>query len=804
MYRDRFVATRCVNHEEDNYSKFEGRIHVVNLADINGKSEEFDGKDWLEEKVRQKQPVGWDLEWQPDRSKDSDNPIALMQFADDKTALLLRTHKTRQWLPSIVIRALLSDTCTKISVGWDGPDKQKMNSTFDFEPQGILDLAHLSPQKGLQERGLKGLAQHFGWKMRKDSRCARSNWAAHSLTEEQIAYAAEDAYFTYLVHEKLNELPDQDVETPEVSNMGQLALQPGWKEQGIERKHDGLYCKVCTKGPMNTPSVVAKHLDSGIHKKKYNSKQGLDESGNAPALTEEQEQNGIIAGDNMNGVKAGEFKCTTCDVTLGCLANVDSHIRSKKHQKLFAPVPEPPKEAKGPAKEPFEDDLWNLPDYVSVIGDKLRCTLCESLAPAVKSMYNHLGGNNHAKRSRANNKDEIIFVITKEVCQLQYLATGRPVVRTGFKQPSAKDIEAKQAAEAAAAAAAEAEAPLPEGWQMHKDPKTGELFYWHQATRSSQWDRPGAAPVPEKQHAADAESKVQREELAKSSVETGAPVNGILAESGYGGACSSTAEPQGASKAEFLPAGWSEHVTNDGMKFYYNSFTQESQWKRPKPEDLQDASDDWEEHYTEDGKKNFYYNIRTKESSWTLPQRDGNWSSADNTCHARVSGSSAETKQQDDQHPAAQTQASSCTTEQQQHQQQQHRQLQQQLQLQHQQLQQRHGQQQGQGCSTLPPGWREVVDTASGKTYYFDNETQVASWKPPKPYVHEPWIRQVNGRGAYWELPSTAEKAGVSFFEDDTGWQRIEDRHGRIYWSSRIYKLRFFEVDPAEDAKKDK
>ena len=30
------------------------------------------------------------------------------------------------------------------------------------------------------------------------------------------------------------------------------ALRDGWKEQGIIRRHDGLYCNLCSKGPMNT------------------------------------------------------------------------------------------------------------------------------------------------------------------------------------------------------------------------------------------------------------------------------------------------------------------------------------------------------------------------------------------------------------------------------------------------------------------------------------------------------------------------------------------------------------------------
>lgn len=81
-------------------------------------------------------------------------------------------------------QVLASETCPKICVGWDGADKKKMKTSFELEPAGLVDLATLAQQKGLKERGLKALAEHFEYKMKKETRVARSNWANEQLNQE--------------------------------------------------------------------------------------------------------------------------------------------------------------------------------------------------------------------------------------------------------------------------------------------------------------------------------------------------------------------------------------------------------------------------------------------------------------------------------------------------------------------------------------------------------------------------------------------------------------------------------------------
>mmetsp|Transcript_56262 Transcript_56262/g.147946 ORF Transcript_56262/g.147946 Transcript_56262/m.147946 type:complete len:583 (-) Transcript_56262:70-1818(-) len=498
------------------YDEFVGKVIVVDLAEINGQTEDFEGRAWLEARVRDKLPVGWDLEWQPDRTKDSDNPIALMQFADETTALLVRTHRTKNWLPLSIMRALMSEGFKKVGVGWDGPDKQKMQGTFNFQPVGIEDLSEIAKQKGLQQQGLKSLSDHFGYRMRKDSRVARSNWACDQLTQEQIRYAAEDAYFSYLLYDKVRKLPDPVVTNDEGwagVNAGVLEIQPGWEEQGIVRRHDGLYCSMCSQGPMCVPLSVMSHMNGQKHRKKWDTARGIPEG--APVeLSDEYQMHGIVTGDGINELKIGDFKCTICDAgPFNNLDTVDVHLKSKKHAKNVAPPPEPVVPDTTP-KDPFASFVWNLPDYVHIAETELLCTLCGSKASAGLQMQMHLGGDKHAKRCRAAGKDELIFVKERE--RLEVMTSGRPVVRKDHRVPKADKAAAAGASSASSArpAAREEVDPLtgsgdpwarpgpgiaggddqqrlPPGWQAVPFPdEPGKEYYADIETQASQWERP--------------------------------------------------------------------------------------------------------------------------------------------------------------------------------------------------------------------------------------------------------------------------------------------------------------------------
>jgi len=752
------------DEDEDEYSSFDGKVIVVELSRIDGETEDFEGRAWLESKVKNCCSIGWDLEWQPDRNKDQDNPVALMQFADETTCLLIRTHLTKNWLPASVLRCLLSDTCKKVGVGWDGPDKLKMYNTFNFTPAGIVDLALKAKAKRIPEQGLKSLTRHFGMNMKKDSKIARSNWAAPELSPDQIRYAAEDAYFSFLLLEKIEAvaepLPDEEKAGFDQCNQGILELKPGWEEQGVMRKHDGLWCTWCEKGPMTVPMILEKHLEGKQHRRKVEEKRGIFGVGVGPTLPEEYADQGIVLGDDINGVKAGVFKCMLCDAgPLNSMTHIESHCNSKKHQKAI----NAPTVVDGDIvqKDPFAAMMWNLPDYVKVQdGNTLVCTLCPAKATAVLPMCLHLGGDKHARRCRNTVQDEIIYI--KEKSRLESMSSGLPVVRTGYTMPKNATDEntsasQKLAKKAQATAKLEGEGqavpesalqPLPEGWEEHTDTLTGSKYFYDTRTGVSQWERPGA------------ETKVRVTAEARAGSAAKAEVSEVPK-------VSTTVN----TNLKPLPEGWVEHIDEaSGSKYYYDSRTGVSQWERPgvepkvrvapestkgpdaKPDvtevpdanvntNLKPLPEGWQEHIDAGSHSKYFYDTRTGVSQWERP------------------GASAileiVTNVTPNTEPAKPVPANGQRS-----------------------------------TMDLPPGWQAVWHESDGRYYYADVETQSSQWEVPEPYVPSDWSRHVDASGrAYW----IAAESNLSFYEDGS-WHRIVDHNGRVYWSSSERNLRFFET----------
>jgi len=65
---------------------------------------------------------------------------------------------------------------------------------------------------------------------------------------------------------------------------------------------------------------------------------------------------------------------------------------------------------------------------------------------------------------------------------------------------------------------------------------------------------------------------------------------------------------------------WTEHVSPDGRKFYYNKNTKESTWEKPNMLKTQEELQcEWAEYFTKEGKP-YYYNSKTKKSQWDKPK----------------------------------------------------------------------------------------------------------------------------------------------------------------------------------------
>lgn len=143
-----------------------------------------------EKEMREDGVLGFDTETRPTFRKGKLNAPALIQIATARTVYLTQLG----WLPFGALQAeILSDPqVIKAGVGI-GDDMKALARVWEFEPGGIVDLAHVAKNGNLPSQGLRTLAASlFGWRISKGSQC--SNWSVRQLSPRQIAYAATDAW----------------------------------------------------------------------------------------------------------------------------------------------------------------------------------------------------------------------------------------------------------------------------------------------------------------------------------------------------------------------------------------------------------------------------------------------------------------------------------------------------------------------------------------------------------------------------------------------------------------------------------
>ena len=152
--------------------------------------------------------LGFDTETRAAFRKGEAYPPALIQLATAHGVWLLQLRA----LPTLggLADLLGSTRHLKAGVGLDY-DLRKLRESYEFKPAGFVDLAKLSDAAGFRANGLRWLAAHvLGLRVAKQAQC--TNWARADLTEQQLRYAATDAWVSreiFLALEKL--LPQKTV-----------------------------------------------------------------------------------------------------------------------------------------------------------------------------------------------------------------------------------------------------------------------------------------------------------------------------------------------------------------------------------------------------------------------------------------------------------------------------------------------------------------------------------------------------------------------------------------------------------------
>ena len=142
------------------------------------------------EKLRQEPVLGFDTETRPTFTKGKTCRPALIQLATADTAYLIQlTH-----LPfsDAIAELLSSPQVLKVGVAIHD-DMKALARIHPFMADGVVDLAVMARARGIQAQGLRTLAANLlGFRISKSAQC--SNWENHELTQQQIKYAATDAW----------------------------------------------------------------------------------------------------------------------------------------------------------------------------------------------------------------------------------------------------------------------------------------------------------------------------------------------------------------------------------------------------------------------------------------------------------------------------------------------------------------------------------------------------------------------------------------------------------------------------------
>jgi ribonuclease D len=190
------VLLRQISREEVNalpIRRYEGPVHVI--AAPNELAAAMD--DILQETL-----VGFDTETRPAFRPGESYPPSLAQVATARAVYLFQVQRAE--IAAAVARMLSEERIVKAGVGM-ADDLKSLKKVVAFHEKSIADVGTLAQRHGLKQSGVRNLSGMFlGFRIPKGTKT--SNWSRHKLTEQQIVYAATDAWACRELYLKFREL----------------------------------------------------------------------------------------------------------------------------------------------------------------------------------------------------------------------------------------------------------------------------------------------------------------------------------------------------------------------------------------------------------------------------------------------------------------------------------------------------------------------------------------------------------------------------------------------------------------------
>jgi ribonuclease D len=142
------------------------------------------------EEIRAERVVGFDTETRPAFRKGESYRPSLIQVATARRVHLFQL--SRLDCSAAAAELLGSPAIVKVGIGLEY-DLGQLKRLFPFDAAAVVDLGEIAKRQGLQQSGVRNLAGLFlGFRIPKGAQT--SNWAASHLSEQQLRYAATDAW----------------------------------------------------------------------------------------------------------------------------------------------------------------------------------------------------------------------------------------------------------------------------------------------------------------------------------------------------------------------------------------------------------------------------------------------------------------------------------------------------------------------------------------------------------------------------------------------------------------------------------
>lgn len=174
--------------------RFEGEVQIVDTEQALIEACEY---------LSQHPVIGFDTETRPSFKAGVTNRVALIQLSTSERCYLIRLCRMK--FGRELQRLLENPNIKKVGADVAG-DIRSLTQLRHIRAAGFIDLQTIAPQWGIEEKSLRKLsAIVLGKRVSKAQRL--SNWEAAQFTEQQISYAATDAWVCLEILSALESTP---------------------------------------------------------------------------------------------------------------------------------------------------------------------------------------------------------------------------------------------------------------------------------------------------------------------------------------------------------------------------------------------------------------------------------------------------------------------------------------------------------------------------------------------------------------------------------------------------------------------